>query len=72
MKPHIMKGHKVTEEELENLIKDRHRELIIEEKEKTVIKPTMMIMKNNEIKEIEVKSAIHPLSDVEYTSGNKE
>jgi len=72
MKPHIMKGHKVTEEELENLIKDRHRELIIEEKEKTVIKPTMMIMKNNEIKEIEVESAIHPLSDVEYTSGNKE
>jgi hypothetical protein len=67
-----MTGHKLTDEELENLIKDRHRELIIEEKEKTVIKPTMMIMENNEIKEVEVESAIHPLSDVEYPSGNRE
>lgn len=66
-----MKGHRLTDEELENLIKDRHRESIIEEKEKTIIKPTMMIMENNEIKEIEVESAIHPLTDVEYSGGNK-
>ncbi|MGY0374923.1 hypothetical protein [Clostridium sp. JNZ J1-5] len=71
MKPHIMQGKSVTSEELENIRKDIQRELIIEEKERTTIKPTMMIMDNNEIKEIEVESAIHPLSPVDYPSGNK-
>lgn len=71
MKPHIMQGKSVTSEELESIKKDIQRELIIEEKERTTIKPTMMIMDNNEIKEIEVESAIHPLFPVDYPSGNK-
>lgn len=66
------KGKEVTPEELYYIRRERTKEPILEQKEKTTLVPTMNILdKNNEIQQIEVASAIHPLSDVEYMGGNK-
>lgn len=66
------KGKEVTPEELYYIRRERTKEPILEQKERTTIVPTMNILdENNEIQEIEVPSAIHPLSDVEYMGGNK-
>jgi hypothetical protein len=66
------KGKEVTPEELDNIRRERSKEPILEQKERTVIVPTMMIMdKNNEIQEVQVESAVKPLTDVEYFGGNK-
>lgn len=66
------KGKKVTPEELYYIRRERSKEPILEQKERTVIVPTMMkIDEHGEIQEIEVESAIKPLTDVEYMGGNK-
>lgn len=66
------KGKEVTPEELDNIRRERSKEPILEQKERTVIVPTMMIMdKNNEIQEVQVESAVKPLTDVEYLGGNR-
>lgn len=68
----MFKGKKVTQEEVDNIKRERSKEPILEQKERTVIVPTMMIMdKNNEIQEVQVESAVKPLTDVEYFGGNK-
>ncbi|MBE6044849.1 MAG: hypothetical protein E7216_11545 [Clostridium thermopalmarium] len=68
----MFKGKEVTQEEVGNIKRERSKEPILEQKERTVIVPTMMIMdKNNGIKEVEVESAVKPLNDVEYLDGNR-